>query len=88
MPRIQVYLPEDLYKEAKEQKLPVSEMLQEAIRAQSKARAFDDWYEKSVRDHGPPTQEEEAEAEEWAKPIIEHLKKTEHYRQDRRYWHE
>lgn len=77
MPRISVYLPEDLYRDAKAQKMPVSEMLQDAIRAESKRLAFDEWYADVIRRHGPPTPEQEAAAEEWARPIIEHLKRSE-----------
>ena len=34
MPRMQVYLPEELYKVVKEQHLPASELLQDAVRAE------------------------------------------------------
>jgi post-segregation antitoxin (ccd killing protein) len=34
MPRLQVYLPEDLYREVKERRLRASELLQEAVRAE------------------------------------------------------
>lgn len=34
MPRLQVYLPEDLYRAAKERGLPASELLQGAVRAE------------------------------------------------------
>jgi hypothetical protein len=34
MPRMQVYLPDELYRVVKERKLPASEMLQAAIRAE------------------------------------------------------
>lgn len=34
MPRLQVYLPEDLYWEVKERRLPASELLQRAVRAE------------------------------------------------------
>jgi post-segregation antitoxin (ccd killing protein) len=33
MPRIQVYLPDDLYQQVKERGLPASELLQEAVRS-------------------------------------------------------
>jgi len=35
MPRMQVYLPNELYKAVKERHLPASELLQEAVRAES-----------------------------------------------------
>jgi hypothetical protein len=34
MPRMQVYLPDDLYRAVKDRKLPASELLQEAVRAE------------------------------------------------------
>lgn len=34
MPRMQVYLPEDLFEQVKSRKLPASELLQNAIRAE------------------------------------------------------
>ena len=34
MPRLQVYLPEDLYRMVKERRLPASELLQGAVRAE------------------------------------------------------
>ena len=34
MPRMQVYLPDELYKVVKEQRLPASELLQDAVRAE------------------------------------------------------
>ena len=33
MPRMQVYLPDDLYEQVKRRHLPASELLQEAVRA-------------------------------------------------------
>ncbi len=38
MPRMQVYLPDDLYAEVKAQGLPASELLQEAVRVELKRR--------------------------------------------------
>jgi post-segregation antitoxin (ccd killing protein) len=34
MPRLQVYLPEDLYRAVKDRRLPASELLQGAVRAE------------------------------------------------------
>lgn len=34
MPRVQVYLPDDLYRELKARQLPASELLQNAVRAE------------------------------------------------------
>ncbi|HEX6392608.1 MAG TPA: hypothetical protein VFZ97_04155 [Acidimicrobiales bacterium] len=38
MPRLQVYLPEDLYRAVKERRLPASELLQGAVRAELRRR--------------------------------------------------
>ena len=38
MPRMQVYLPTDLYEMVKESRLPASELLQEAVRAEVRRR--------------------------------------------------
>lgn len=38
MPRMQVYLPEDLYEIVKARRLPASELLQEAVRAEVRRR--------------------------------------------------
>ena len=38
MPRMQVYLPTDLYEIVKEGRLPASELLQEAVRAEVRRR--------------------------------------------------
>lgn len=39
MPRLQVYLPEELYDELKKRDLPASELLQEAVRAELERRS-------------------------------------------------
>lgn len=38
MPRMQVYLPADLYEMVKERRLPASELLQEAVRSEVRRR--------------------------------------------------
>ena len=38
MPRMQVYLPDDLYKLVKKKRLPASELLQDAVRAEGRRR--------------------------------------------------
>jgi hypothetical protein len=40
MPRMQVYLPEDVYKLVKGRRLPASELLQDAVRAEVRRRAL------------------------------------------------
>jgi post-segregation antitoxin (ccd killing protein) len=36
MPRLQVYLPDELYRAVKERQLPASELLQEAVRVEAR----------------------------------------------------
>lgn len=38
MPRMQIYLPDDLYEAVKEGRLPASELLQEAVRTELRRR--------------------------------------------------
>jgi hypothetical protein len=38
MPRMQIYLPDDLYEAVKDGRLPASELLQEAVRAELRRR--------------------------------------------------
>ena len=40
MPRMQVYLPDDLYQAVKKQNLPASELLQDAVRAELRRQAL------------------------------------------------
>jgi post-segregation antitoxin (ccd killing protein) len=42
MPRMQVYLPTDLYEKVKERRLPASELLQDAVRAEVRRRKLQD----------------------------------------------
>lgn len=59
MPRLQVYLPEDLYDELKKRDLPASELLQEAVRAELERRAAleatDDYLSELADEVGEPT---------------------------------
>lgn len=76
MPRMQVYLPDDLHRAVKERGLPVSELLQDAIRAelntQDKIRAIDEYLDELRKEVGEPTPEEDAWAEDIARKIAEH----------------
>ncbi|CAN5436891.1 hypothetical protein BH23ACT7_BH23ACT7_03800 [soil metagenome] len=59
MPRLQVYLPDDLYHEVKSRGLPASELLQEAVRAELQRRraldATDDYLTALAQEVGEPT---------------------------------
>jgi post-segregation antitoxin (ccd killing protein) len=68
MPRMQVYLPDDLYAEVKAQELPASELLQQAVRAELRRRALlqetDRYLEELVAEVGAPSARDLAAAEE------------------------
>ncbi len=67
MPRLQVYLPGDLYEQVKERGLPASELLQDAVRAEVRRQALreegDRYVDELVAEVGEPTAEEMARAE-------------------------
>lgn len=59
MPRLQVYLPDDLYEALKSRDLPASELLQEAVRAELHRRealdATDDHLAALIDEVGEPS---------------------------------
>lgn len=59
MPRLQVYLPDDLYEALKKRGLPASELLQEAVRAelerQSPLNATDHYLAELTEEVGEPS---------------------------------
>jgi hypothetical protein len=70
MPRVQIYLPDDLHQAVKELELPISELSQHAVRVELRRRqlaAAADRYlaELAVELGGPPTADELAAAEAW-----------------------
>lgn len=70
MPRIQIYLPDDLYDAVKKRGLPISELSQAAVREElrrEELRKETDRYlaELAARLGGPPTDEELAAADRW-----------------------
>lgn len=73
MPRMQVYLPIELYEEVKGRNLPASELLQNAIRAELNRQKLldetDRYLAEAFEELGPPTEEEVAQAEAWADRI-------------------
>lgn len=75
MPRIQIYLPDDLYDAVKSKGLPISEISQEAVRSQlrrEQLRAESQAYldDLAARLGGPPSEKELAAADRWIdKPI-------------------
>ena len=75
---MQVYLPEDLYREVKDLGLPASELLQEAVRVEVRRRrilkATDEYLAELTAEVGEPTPEEAAAAEALIRRIVEHAK--------------
>ena len=76
MPRVSVYLPTDLYDEVKRDGAPVSEILQEALRARSavaeRLRALDTYLDEMVAEVGPPTAANRRAADELIRQILAH----------------
>jgi hypothetical protein len=71
---MQVYLPEDLYQVVKDERLPASELLQEAIRAEVRRRellaASDRYVSELAAQVGKPTARQRARAAEVARRIV------------------
>lgn len=67
MPRLQVYLPQELYDGLKELRLPASELLQRALRAELRRRELvaetDRYLDDLVAEVGEPSATEMSEAE-------------------------
>ncbi len=68
MPRMQVYLPDDLHRRVKDQQLPVSEILQEALRRElsrrEKLAALDTYLDELSAEVGEATAEDHAAVEQ------------------------
>lgn len=46
MPKVSVYVPDELYRRAREERLPLSALTQEAIATAIRARSVDAWVEQ------------------------------------------
>lgn len=75
MPRLQVYLPEELYKVVKDQHLPASELLQDAVRAELRRQELiaetDRFVEELLDEVGEPSAKAVARADRLAAQIGE-----------------
>ncbi len=73
MPRMQVYLPDELHRQVKQEGLPVSEILQVALREElsrrEKLAAIEEYLQELVAEVGEPTAEDYARAERLAAQI-------------------
>ena len=76
MPRMQVYLPDDLYEQVKARQLPASELLQEAVRAEVRRQDLlsetDAYLAGLLAEIGEPSPQERARAEVIARRIAAH----------------
>lgn len=73
MPRMQVYLPDDLYRAVKERELPASALLQEAVAAELRRvelnEQADAYLEELIAEVGEPSARERARADAIARRI-------------------
>lgn len=73
MPRMQVYLPEDLYRAVKERGLPASELLQEAVVIELRRQILNDeadaYLAELLAEVGEPSPREQARAVALARRI-------------------
>ena len=73
MPRMQVYLPDDLYQQVKARHLPASELLQEAVRAEVRRQDLlsqtDAYLTGLLAEAGEPSPQDRARAEAIARRI-------------------
>lgn len=73
MPRLQVYLPDDLYKAVKERGLPASELLQGAVRAELRRRELldetDRYLAELTEEVGEPSASAVARADSLARRV-------------------
>lgn len=74
MPRMQVYLPDELYEAVKKGGLPASELLQDAVRVEVRRRELLAAGERYIADLaaqvGPPSAQQRARAAAVAKRIV------------------
>ena len=79
MPRMQVYLPDDLYEQVKARRLPASELLQEAVRAELRRQTLldetDAYLAELIAEVGEPSPEDRARAEAIARGLQAHASK-------------
>ena len=80
MPRVQVYLPEDLYAQLKARGLPASELLQKAVAAEIRRQDLlvetDRYIDELIAKVGPPSAREIARAQAIARRIAGRAART------------
>lgn len=77
---MQVYLPDDLYREVKELGLSASELLQNAVRVEARRRrlleATDEYLAELTAEIGEPSPEAMARAEALVNRLVGHLERA------------
>lgn len=67
-------MPDDLYSQAKEAQLNISQLAQKAVAAEvarlAKVAALDRYLAELDADHGPTSEIERADAKEWADQVL------------------
>ncbi|MBM3696598.1 MAG: hypothetical protein FJW79_11830 [Actinobacteria bacterium] len=80
MPRIQVYLPDDLYRAVKERGLPASALLQEAVRVELRRlqllEATDEYVAGITAEAGEPSPTDLAWAQALVRRVTQHAGKA------------
>lgn len=75
MPRLQVYLPDDLHAKVKSLGLPASELLQKAVKAELRRRELEEetdrYLEELVAKVGEPTPAQQAQARAFVAGLLE-----------------
>jgi post-segregation antitoxin (ccd killing protein) len=66
---MQVYLPDELYDLVKKRRLPASELLQDAVRAEVRRRAGDKYVAELIAEVGRPTARQRAAASNVVKKL-------------------
>lgn len=76
MPRVQVYLPDELYDEVKQRGISPSELLQQAVRAEVRRaeiqEATDRYVTELIEEVGEPSEAQTAKAESIARRLAAH----------------
>jgi post-segregation antitoxin (ccd killing protein) len=74
MPRMQVYLPDELYRLVKKRRLPASELLQNAVRAELRRRELiaeaDEYVKQLASEVGEPTAPQRLRARALTREIV------------------
>ncbi|MGH9056413.1 MAG: type II toxin-antitoxin system CcdA family antitoxin [Acidimicrobiales bacterium] len=73
MPRMQVYLPDELYRRVKAGALPVSRLLQESLGAELRRQELltehDRYLAELIAEVGEPGEQDLADAEDWVRRV-------------------